>query len=286
MTRMSTLGASCCVLAVLHLQAVQVSAQQQTWQIVDTENFRIYHRDLALADEVAVLAEEARTEALRTWLSGVVSPAWNPRCDLYLYRSADDYDRAALLPAKSPGYSHVVNNGGRILRRKIVLRTADAEFKHTVLPHEVTHVALAGEFGSHRLPIWADEGIAVLSEPAASRQEQLRRLASRDAADSNLSCSRLFSLTRLPPARMPEFYAHSTGVCQYLIELEGRRAFLHFLRTSLNSGDYDTGLRTVYGIRDVRTLELKFRQFVTQLRLQEPHDLLSASHDSLNDGRQ
>ena len=34
-----------------------------------------------------------------------------------------------------------------------------------VLPHEATHVVFAGRFGDRMLPHWADEGMAVLSEP-------------------------------------------------------------------------------------------------------------------------
>ena len=47
-----------------------------------------------------------------------------------------------------------------------------------VLPHETTHVVLAGQFGSLPVPRWADEGIAVLTEPPAKvaqhRQNLLR----------------------------------------------------------------------------------------------------------------
>ena len=54
---------------------------------------------------------------------------------------------------------------GRIVSRRIDLHCDDPNAFVGVLPHETTHAVLAGRFGPGRLPHWADEGMAVLSEP-------------------------------------------------------------------------------------------------------------------------
>ena len=56
---------------------------------------------------------------------------------------------------------------GKVWRRQIIVRgDKPAEIKR-VLGHELTHVILADRFPTKQIPRWADEGIAVLSEPAS-----------------------------------------------------------------------------------------------------------------------
>ena len=45
-----------------------------------------------------------------------------------------------------------------------------------MLPHEATHVVLAGQFGDQPVPRWADEGMAVLTEPRDKIDRHLRNL--------------------------------------------------------------------------------------------------------------
>src|SRR5262249_50675662 len=60
-----------------------------------------------------------------------------------------------------------------------------------ILPHEVPHVVLADLFPQQQIPRWADEGMAVLAEPAS---EQSLRAAD---LDQPLRASRLFKVRDL-----------------------------------------------------------------------------------------
>src|SRR5262249_58589309 len=90
------------------------------------------------------------------------------------YPTCQDYSRATGAPTSSPGHSTCVLDGGRVMGRQLDLHCEDsAEMLTAVLPHETTHVVLAGNFGDQTVPRWVDEGIAVLTEP---REKVLRRL--------------------------------------------------------------------------------------------------------------
>ena len=80
-------------------------------------------------------------------------------------------------PEDSPGFSTMGMNGGRIIARRVNLRADHPTLLPAVLPHEITHVILADLFPTQQIPRWADEGMAVLSEPA---DEQQRRAADLD----------------------------------------------------------------------------------------------------------
>ena len=66
----------------------------------------------------------------------------------------------------SPGHSSIRTDGPRVLSRRIDLHCGDVpNLLAAVLPHETTHVTLAGQFGDRPVARWADEGMAVLTEP-------------------------------------------------------------------------------------------------------------------------
>src|SRR5206468_7649581 len=137
-------------------------------------NFRILHADEALAQRAARVAEATREEQSRRWTGARPQSPWSPRCDIYLYPSSALYHQMTGQPEDSPGFSTMGLNGGRVVARRVNLRADHPNLLVAVLPHEVTHVILADLFPSQQIPKWADEGMAVLSEPAA---EQDRRLA-------------------------------------------------------------------------------------------------------------
>src|SRR5207244_1536980 len=105
--------------------------------------------------------------------------AWESKCDLYLHPTAQDYSRATGVPTTSPGHSRIESetNGSRIIGRRMDLHCENPAMLTAILPHETTHVVLAGQFGPHQVPRWADEGIAVLSEPSEKIDQHRRNLA-------------------------------------------------------------------------------------------------------------
>lgn len=244
--------------AVRHLE------MQNGWQVAESANFRLFHRDRQQAQEVLTTAEKARVAVHRKWL-GISSPTdWPQRCEIYLHPTAQDYTQATHMPVDSPGHSDIKSAMGdatRILGRRIDLH-ADLPFMlHSVLPHEVTHVTLAGHFGPKPLPRWADEGLAVLSETYERIGQQLQPLPPAYEGNAAFTVQELLQSTDYPDAaRLGIFYAQSVCLVEYLTELRGPLTFTHFLKEG-NQRGFEQALRVHYGL-ELSDLDQRLRHYV------------------------
>jgi hypothetical protein len=232
----------------------------QGWALVETANFRVFHATTEeKAARAARLAEAARTALARKWL-GEVPANWSPRCDIYLHPTVNGYTRDTKAPAALPGHSRIGLKDGKVVSRRIDLRMDDPNLWLSTLPHEATHVILAGHFGLHHLPRWADEGIAVLSEsrerprmhtqilPNARREGQLFRLET------------LIKLDDYPDARrVPIFYAQSVALVEFLVKRGGPVVLTRFIRDGLDSG-HESALKKHYGYSSFAELEQEWLQ--------------------------
>lgn len=241
------------------------SRNAQGWQIAETANFRVYHtqgRDFA--EKAARIAEQTRTDMFRKWFSSPAE-AWNPKCELYLHTTANDYSRVTGVPSNSPGHSRIENDRltGRIVGRRMDLHCENPTLLQAILPHETTHVVLAGQFGRHAVPRWADEGMAVLTEPA-DKIEQHRRNLLRSRQEGQLfSVRELMTLQEYPNGRrIGAFYAQSVVLVEFMSKLRGPQVFSQFLRDGLNDG-YETALRKHYNVRDFNELQERWTQDIS-----------------------
>lgn len=231
------------------------------WNVAETANFRIFHaQDQAFAEQAAQTAERTRSSMFRKWF-GIAPEPWNPKCDIVLYASGQDYNRATSVPPASPGHSSFHLDGGRVLNRRIDLHCDVLDLLTAVLPHEATHVVLAGNFGEQPVPRWADEGIAVLTEPRDKIDRHLRNLP------RHLQDRQLFSLRQLvnmndypPPGQIGPFYAQSVSLVEFLTKEKGPQVFTQFVRDGLRGG-YDTALQRHYGYRTFEELERNWKAF-------------------------
>ena len=227
--------------------ASRIGTSAGRWQVLDSANFRIYHADPALASKVAQGAEAARKDLTRRWASKTPRAGWQPLCEIYLYPTAKQYAQMTGQPEDSPGFSTMGMNAGRIISRRLNLRADHPAMVQAVLPHEITHVILADFFTEQQIPRWADEGLAVLSEPA---DEQQRR-----AADllTPLAENRLFAVDALMNMDYPDnrywtlYYAQSVSLSRFLVEQGTSAQMIQFLQESQREG-YEAALRRTYKI--------------------------------------
>jgi hypothetical protein len=248
--------------AVARVEVRHTPAQGQGWAVAETANFRVLHRQSQeLAEKVAQVAETARAEMSRKWF-GDVPAAWSPRCDIVVHADAQEYVRGTGAPATSPGHSTISRepNGERIVGRRIDLRCDEPHMLDSVLPHEATHVVLAGRFGPHNVPRWADEGMAVLSEPQDRIELHLRNLPVHRREQTLFPVGQLLQMTEYPgPRSVGPFYAESVSLVGFLSSQEGGpRVFARFLRDGLHDG-YEVALRKHYGIEGFEDLERQWQ---------------------------
>jgi hypothetical protein len=216
------------------------------WSVVETANFRLYHRGgRAFAERLIRVAEGTRTLLLERWF-GESKRDWDAPCELYLYGDPREYSEATGAPPQSPAHTRIDGDSDRVLARRIHLHSPTADTLRAVLPHEVTHAVLAGRFG-RRIPRWADEGMAVLTEPAERIAGHLRSLPHWRDEGLLFSPRDLFELEDYPPPRAwGSFYAESVSLVQFLSKEKGPQTFARFLRDGLKDG-YSPALRRHYG---------------------------------------
>jgi hypothetical protein len=225
------------------------------WSVAETANFRIYHtQSTDYVEQAARVAEETRAAMHAKWFGGTPAP-WNPKCELFLYGTGKDYSRATRVPPSSPGHSSFQLDGGRVLSRRIDLHCDNLDLLTAVLPHETTHVVLAGNFGEQPVPRWADEGIAVLTEPRPKIERHLRNLAQHRQEGQLFHLRQLVQMNDYPqPQQIPAFYAQSVSLVDFLSHEKGPQVFCQFVRDGLRSG-YDSALQRHYGYRSFEELE-------------------------------
>ena len=230
------------------------------WQVLESANFRVYHADPRMAAPVIQAAESARREQTRRWSKAASLASWEPTCEVYLYPNSKLYAQMTGQPEDSPGFSTMGMNGGRITSRRINLRVDHPTMVQAVLPHELTHVILADHFTDQQIPRWADEGIAVLSEPL---DEQHRRAADLDAP---LSENRLFPVDVLMGMDYPEdrywnlYYAQCVSLSKFLVEQGTPAQLIQFLQESQREG-FEPVLRRVYRIDGFPDLQRRWLAF-------------------------
>ncbi|HTU20421.1 MAG TPA: hypothetical protein VMG10_20320 [Gemmataceae bacterium] len=247
-----------------------VPAQGRNWPEVETANFRvIYHEAKERAEQVARVAEMTRTTVIRKWF-GEEPTAWTPKCTIFLFPNAAYYARQTGERADSPGHSTMKRDAAnleRVVERRIDLHCDLADLLTHVLPHETTHVVLFNRFGKQLAPRWADEGIAVLSEPREKVERYLKNVSALRSRHELFSAEELmvFKDDWPKPHRITAFYVQSVSLVDFLCSQKGGpQNFTRFVREGLDSG-FEAALRRHYGFRDFKDLEEHWSQAASGL---------------------
>ncbi len=236
------------------------SIKPSGWQIHETASFRIHHHDPELAEKAAGIAEAARESQIKRWTAAMPRAAWVPKCEVYLYPDARTFSQMTGQPEDSPGFSTMGMNGGKIIARRVNLRVDHPNMLTAILPHEITHVMLADLFPHQQIPRWADEGMAVLSEPASEQHLRATDL------DQPLSTGQLFKLDDLMKMDYPDskfwglYYAQSVSLTRYLVEQAGPTQFIQFVQRAQING-IETELRRVYKIEGYADLQKRWMAY-------------------------
>jgi hypothetical protein len=237
------------------------------WQVAETVNFRIFHnQSREYAEQAAEVAERTRANMEQKWF-GAVSEPWKPKCDIFLHNTGQDYSRATG-QYNSPGHSTLKIENGHLMVRRIDLHCDDPNLLGAVLPHETTHVVLAGEFSQQLVPRWADEGIAVLTEPREKINRHLDNLGRCRQDNLLIPLRDLMQLDDYPrnPRYIGAFYAESVALVEFLSSQRGPQTFTLFLNEGLRYG-YEKALKRQYGINSFAELEQQWTQFTLRDRV-------------------
>lgn len=226
------------------------------WLIQETRNFRIFcKRELNVASKLPTACEELRAHLGETWF-GESASDWQVVCDVVVHETTASYVAALGSGSEqSSGCASFEIDAGKIVRRRIDLRATADDWFDSSLPHELTHVVLAERFTRNRIPRWADEGMAILVEPA-EKQRRRREALERGLADKKgFTARELTGLIDYPASdRREAFYGQSASLVSFLMERESPEKFLEFLEIAA-TGNRLAALKEVYGFSDWQALE-------------------------------
>jgi hypothetical protein len=259
------------------------STTKSSWQVIETANFRVFHCDPGLAEQVAKVAENVRAAQAKRWGSLAAQRPWTPRCDLYLYPDGPTLAHATGQPETAPGFSDLLTDRGRVTTRRTVLRADYPQLLTAVLPHEITHVVLADLFTTQVIPRWADEGIAVLAEP--DTEQNLRAADLRESLETGriIDLAELMNGDQAAAKQWTVYYAQSVSLTRFLVEQDSPERFIQFVQRSNGKG-IEPALREVYRIGGVADLQDRWLAYARQrLSNHEPDRRDVSSQPSTSD---
>jgi hypothetical protein len=249
-------------------------AQARQWQILNTKSFRVMHFDAAAAQRVAKLAEAARLGLIRRWTGAVQPAAWRPRCDLYLYPTNKILVYMTGGSQKAGSARAVPSRlyRGRVLARRINLALDDRRVLTATLPHELTHIIVRDLVP--KIPLWANEGIAVSSEPIRDQRHYAALLTRHLRRGPLYPVKTVMTAHRYPERKYVHlFYAQSASLVRYLRSL-GRKGepavqrntrLLRYLNSARRFG-VEAALRQVYAIGGYPDLQRRWLAFARRLK--------------------
>lgn len=235
------------------------------WTICESANFRFCCRGSKTASpETVRQAESLKRKLADQWLGDRCreTAAWTPKCDVILHATLASYLRAVPGGDYTVGSSLIDAQQGKIASRRIDIRADKPGWFAAALAHELTHVILADVFPAGRVPHWADEGMAVLSDPASKQQAHFEDLRFARAARSSFRLVELLSLETYPqPHQQAAFYGQSASIVRFLVERESPSHFVKFIQAAKEQG-YERALRGHYQIDGVGQLESLWARYV------------------------
>ena len=220
------------------------------------------YREGPCARYVASRCENTRSQ-LRCDCLGRSEPlAWEPKCQIVLHSSQSSYRRATGQGSGQTVGSSLINiRSGRVSERRIDLLATDAKQALSAVPHELTHVLLADVFPASPPPRWAEEGLALLADPADKRARHARDLRRALQTNTTLPLATFFTNADYPAARdRAVFYAQSMSLAEYLVALDSPQRFVEFVELGERVG-HAAALRRIYDIQGLAELENKWLRY-------------------------
>lgn len=195
-------------------------SQANGWHVAESRNFRFHHHSQSkLVDRLAVLCEDSRTAIRHRWLAAFGAANWSIKCDVFLYPTPTEYQQKTRFPADSWGFADLEIGEGKVWMRRLDLRSDNEARVFNVAVHELTHVILADRFAHKQIPRWADEGIALNSEPATRQRDMRGWLAGEIKQGRGFTLQQLLSMQQYPQNKHlgDLFYAQSGSLVEFLL---------------------------------------------------------------------
>jgi hypothetical protein len=164
------------------------------------------------------------------------------------------------------GATSFVFNRGEVFDWKMNIQGSRERILDSVLPHEVTHTIFASYF-RQPLPRWADEGACTTVEHPSEVSKQERNLIQYLKTGRGIPFSQMFAMKEYPQDVMP-LYAQGHSLSEWLIESQGRKAFLEFVGDGMKDENWPRAVHEHYGFSSLLEMQTAWNDWVKKGR---PH---------------
>ncbi len=171
--------------------------------------------------------------------------AFAVRCTVKVHSTKERYLEATKIAEWAPAHTWWKSQLGRLLGQEISTYRDCPQLLSSVLRHELTHLLLAAALDyPHAMPLWASEGVAVMSEPGFKHAYYRRHLLRAAQQRRLFPIDELLALRTYPPKeRIDVFYAQSHSLVQYLVARASLERFIAFLRDLQREPGWETWKR-------------------------------------------
>ena len=225
--------------------------QPEPWQELKDKHFFVYYQakeDQALAKLLLRRAEEDY-QKIGTQL-GYTRYAdfwtWDKRVKILMFRDQQSFVETTVQPAWTTGYSD--RDLYFFRSRVIVTYKQEKEFLDGLLPHEISHLILHDFISKQNIPIWFDEGVAQLQEPAKKEQaDRIMHTMIKRGGYIPFDVLAAWDIRKeTDTGKVEVFYAQSLSVVQFLLEKYGSDAFARLCRYLRDGKDFNGALTAAY----------------------------------------
>jgi hypothetical protein len=244
------------VLVLLVFFIPQARASSQDWQVRNSRHFIIYHRDVPVdyLNQLITKAENYyKSITNNLGFKRFDFWSWDNRCRMFLYPDRRSY--LAATGSISWSRAHVY------AAEKHIITYANQEgFFETILPHEMAHIIFREFIGfDKQLPIWLDEGVAILAE--ADSSQRLSFAKDMIADGQHIPLSELSDIRNYKSIEPYAFYSQAASIVDFLLNRYGRNNFVVFCRELRDRDNWQEALRRAYRFNSLSELEQQWLEY-------------------------
>jgi len=201
-------------------------------RVAPARNVEIHGLTAARSEVVRLRAEEMRRRVYAELLGTYAPRPWRVPCHVHVHQSAASFEEAVGgPPAAASGATSIEFAGDDVSLRRIDVMGDGPDGLPDALAHELVHVVLVERFPLAPPPRWADEGLAVLFDPA---EKQAGHAADFEAARRDgmvWSAAHLLEMEKYPEetGRQRVFYGQSAALVRWLIARRDAGTFVAFI---------------------------------------------------------